>query len=129
MKVLEHGDTTTNRLAFHGAQTRIDLSELRRRAQLSKRKADQLFVELERKGLGYIDEDPSFGEVPPQAVIRDSADGQIDDTVLSGLQVFAVQADVPLHVLIDGRFDLLELVRCGKGSPCSMSRGFFVCGA
>ncbi len=21
------------------------------------------------------------------------------------------------------------LVRCGKGSPCSMSRGFFVCGA
>ncbi|WP_406426628.1 protein kinase domain-containing protein [Streptomyces sp. NBC_00147] len=107
-QVLERGDTTTRHLGFPGTETRIDLSELRRRAQLSKGKTDQLFGELERKGFGYIDHDPDFGEAPPEAVIRDSADGQIDDTVLGGLRTFAVEAGIPLDVLIDGRFDLLD---------------------
>ncbi|MEU7340385.1 serine/threonine-protein kinase [Streptomyces sp. NPDC007074] len=107
-QVLEHGENTSRHLAFPGAETRIDLSELRRRTRLSKAKTDRLFAEIERKGFGYIDGDPDFGEAPPEAVIRDSAEGQIDDTVLSSLRTFAVKADIPLSMLIDGRFDLLD---------------------
>ncbi|MEU1500535.1 hypothetical protein [Streptomyces sp. NPDC005732] len=107
-QVLGHGENTSRYLAFPGAETRIDLSELRRRTRLSKAKTDQLFGEIERKGFGYIDDDPDFGEAPPEAVIRDSTEGQIDDTVLSSLRTFAVKADIPLSMLIEGRFDLLD---------------------
>lgn len=95
-------------MTLPGTEIRLALDELSRRAGIGARKIDALFRELENAGFGYIDPDPAFGEAPAEAVVFDSADRQTGTTVLSELRDFTTEAGIPLNLVVNGRFDLLD---------------------
>lgn len=107
-QVLTHGDSSGRHMTLPGTEIRLNRDELSRHAGISTRKINNLFGELERKGFGHIDLDPDFGEEPPEAVVFDSQDRHTGTTILSELRDFAAQTDVPLDLLVNGRFDLLD---------------------
>jgi hypothetical protein len=107
-QVLMHGDSSGRHMTLPGTGIRLDREELSRRAGISVRKINGLFRELEGKGFGHIDLDPGFGEEPPEALVFDSQDRHTETTILSELRDFAAEADVPLDLLVNGRFDLLD---------------------
>lgn len=107
-QVLTHGDSSGRHMTLPGTEIRLNREELSRRVGIGTRKITDLFGELERNGFGHIDLDPDFGEAPPEAVVFDSPDRLTGTTVLSELRDFAAKADVPLDLLVNGRFDLLD---------------------
>ncbi|GAA4340785.1 hypothetical protein GCM10023086_76560 [Streptomyces venetus] len=74
-----------------------------------------------RTGVQWRDLPERFG--PWKTVYERHRLWSADGTWERLLQQVQAAADVA------GEIDWDISVRCGKGSPCSMSRGFFVCGA
>jgi hypothetical protein len=107
-QVLEHGDSSGRHITLPGAEIRLPRDELSRRAEVGTREISDPFGELECRGFGHIDLDPDFGEAPPEVVVFDSPDRQSGTTVLSEMRDFATEADVPLDLMVNGRFDLLD---------------------